>query len=111
MPSDDSDHLSIFTPWSESLLPVCSRIAKNAKLLRVDNKDSGQTAWMSRLIRVFIGHMNQKVYFLILQLIKYSVILMRCCSQIVNPCPTEVVLLTLVLLLLTLVLLKPLQLV
>ena len=30
-------------------------IAKGVKFLHKDNEDSGQTSWMRRLIRVFIG--------------------------------------------------------
>ena len=52
-------------------LHICSLIriftgtfwnAKDAKFLNMDNKDFDQTAWMRRLIRVFVGHRSEGMF-------------------------------------------------
>ena len=48
--------------WSESSTNAFW-IAKNAKFLHADNKDSDQTAWMRRLIWVLVGRTCQKIPF------------------------------------------------
>ena len=62
--------LHIWAVWSESSLGAFW-IAHDVKFPHVDNKDSDQTAWLGRLIWVFIGRTCQKVHFLKLQLISW----------------------------------------
>ena len=59
--------LRIRAVWSESSLGKFW-IAKGAKFLHADNEDSDQTAWMHKLIWVFVGRTCQKVRFLRLRL-------------------------------------------
>ena len=63
-PSENSDQ----SARSESSLGTFW-IAKDAKFLHADNEDSDQTAWMRRLIWVFVGRTCQQVRFLTLWLI------------------------------------------
>ena len=56
--------LRMRTFGSESSLCAFWIAKADAKLLHADNEDSDQTAWMRRLIRVFVGCTRQKVRFL-----------------------------------------------
>ena len=51
--------------WSESQLNAFW-IAKDTKFLHAQNEDTGQTAWMRWLIRIFVGRTCQKVRFVTL---------------------------------------------
>ena len=62
--------LRIHAVWSESSLGAFW-IAKDAKFFLVDNKDSGQTARMHRLIWAFVRRACRKVRLLTLGLICY----------------------------------------
>ena len=54
--------LPIRNGWSVTSL-CAFWIIKDAKFLYADNEDSGQTAWMRRLICVFVGRTFSKVQF------------------------------------------------
>ena len=56
--------LRIRAGWSESSLGAFW-IAKDAKFLHANNKDSEQTAWMRRLIVVSVGRRCREVCFLL----------------------------------------------
>ena len=58
--------LRIRADWSESSMSAFW-IAKYAKCLNADKEDSYQTAWMRRLIWVFVERTCQKVHFLTLR--------------------------------------------
>ena len=59
--------LRIRAVWSESSLGAFW-IAEDAKFLHTNNDDSDQTAWIRRLIWVFVGRTCQMVRFLTLRL-------------------------------------------
>ena len=59
--------LSVRPVWSESSLPGWRSIGSLAGI-RTHKEDSDQTGWMSRLIRVFVGHKGHFVGFVMLQL-------------------------------------------
>ena len=53
--------LRIRAVWSKSSLDAFG-IAKNAKFIHADNKDTDKTVWMRRLIWAFVGGMSESTF-------------------------------------------------